>query len=92
MSLFGKLGPPKVLYASQVLAVPAKTHFVPRCIKCRMIWNRDTNARRNILLYLGKLHAAGIERPALFQQHLSFPPEGIFNFDYLFSYIFIFYS
>lgn len=45
---------------------PSNTHFVRSCTNCRMIWNRDVNASRNIL-YLGKKES---ERPELFCRKL----------------------
>ena len=40
------------------------THFVKRCTNCLMIWNRDTNAWRN-MIYLAKEEHAGREWPAM---------------------------
>lgn len=45
---------------------PNNTHFVRSCTNCRMIWNRDVNASRNIL-NLGKI---GSKRPEVFSRKL----------------------
>ena len=48
---------------------PSNTHFVRSCTNCRMIWNRDVNASRN-MLYLGKIGILGLERPEIFSRKL----------------------
>lgn len=48
---------------------PSNTHFVRSCTHCRMIWNRDVNASRNILS-LGKISTSGSDRPDLFCKKL----------------------
>ena len=59
--------------ATSVTRAPVKSHFVGRCTNYLMIWNRDTNAWKNIL-YLGKLEAQGQERPDIFRRQLPTPP------------------
>jgi hypothetical protein len=48
------------------------SHFVRRCQNpsCRMIWDRDVNACRN-MIYLGKLLKNRMERPELFRRSLK---------------------
>lgn len=48
---------------------PSNTHFVRSCTNCRMIWNRDVNASRN-MLYLGKIFMSGNIRPEIFSKKL----------------------
>ena len=59
--------------AAQVPVAPIKPHFVRRCTNCLMIWNRDTNAWRNII-YLAKEEHVGRKRPAIFSNSLANPP------------------
>ncbi|KAJ1950349.1 hypothetical protein FBU59_000724 [Linderina macrospora] len=52
--------------------------FVRRCTNpnCRIVWNRDVNAARNIA-YLGKLACLGKSRPVYFSSEIKNIPEPV---------------
>ncbi|KAJ2505801.1 hypothetical protein IWW47_001885, partial [Coemansia sp. RSA 2052] len=54
---------------------PVGQHTILRCTnrECRVIWNRDRNAARN-MSYLGMLECLKLDRPWYFQKKLAFPP------------------
>ncbi|KAJ2582802.1 hypothetical protein GGH95_001340 [Coemansia sp. RSA 1836] len=54
---------------------PVGQHTILRCTnrECRVIWNRDRNAARN-MSYLGMLECLELDRPWYFQKKLAFPP------------------
>ncbi|KAJ2431478.1 hypothetical protein GGF41_000531 [Coemansia sp. RSA 2531] len=52
---------------------PSNNHFVRRCTRCHVIWDRDGNAARSIG-YLGMLEYYKRQRPLCFIKRLQKPP------------------
>ena len=46
------------------------SHYIRRCQSCRMIWNRDINAARN-MVFLGELKKRKSERPVYFRKKVE---------------------